>query len=159
MAKKNVICPYCNVTFDANSEEYVMIGRRYAHKRCYEHRDPEIEAKDDFYQYIKEIYGPKYDYQKIERQRLNFVKKNEYTTRGILNALKYWFDVKGNDTSKTNGGIGIVPYIYEEAQEYMAFISSQQKKKIVPVAELESFTIKKVVKGRKKKQFLDFDEE
>lgn len=30
----------------------------------------------------------------------------------------WWFDVKGNTIDKTNGGIGIVPYVYDEAKEY-----------------------------------------
>ena len=35
MAKHIVKCPFCGQSFDANSEEFVKIGRRYAHANCY----------------------------------------------------------------------------------------------------------------------------
>lgn len=47
--------------------------------------------------------------------------------------MKYWFEVKHNDISKANGGIGIVPYIYNDAKNYYYAIwlaQEQNKNKI-----------------------------
>lgn len=41
-----------------------------------------------------------------------------YTYSGILRTLKYVFEVKNGDLSKANGGIGIVPWKYQEAYNY-----------------------------------------
>lgn len=36
----------------------------------------------------------------------------------MLKALTWWFDVKKNTLEKTNGGIGILPYVYNDAKTY-----------------------------------------
>ena len=46
------------------------------------------------------------------------MKDFNYTYSGILSTLKYWFEVKHNDISKSHGGIGIVPYVYNDAKNY-----------------------------------------
>jgi hypoxanthine phosphoribosyltransferase len=40
------------------------------------------------------------------------------TYKGMTNALKYFYDVKKNSIEKSNNGIGIIPWVYEEAQKY-----------------------------------------
>jgi hypothetical protein len=41
------------------------------------------------------------------------VEDYHFTYSGILNTLKYWYEIKKNDTSKSNGALGIVPYVYQ----------------------------------------------
>lgn len=36
----------------------------------------------------------------------------------MLKALVYWFEIKGHSIEKANGGIGIIPYVYQQAYEY-----------------------------------------
>lgn len=159
MAKKEVKCYYCGETFDANTTEFVRIGTRYAHQTCHDRRDAETKAKDSMYEYLRdEVFGPKYDYQKIERQSKSFMEKFHYTRQGIYNAVKYWFGVKGNSAEKANGGIGIVPWIYEEAQEYARYLDTQASKPITVVSDLEPVVVK-VNQPNRKKRILDFDEE
>jgi hypothetical protein len=40
------------------------------------------------------------------------------TAKGIYFAIKYFYDVKKNDASKSENGIGIIPHIYEDSCEY-----------------------------------------
>lgn len=40
------------------------------------------------------------------------------TYRGMIYSLVYFYEIKRNDKSKANEGIGIIPYIYEEAKKY-----------------------------------------
>ena len=41
----------------------------------------------------------------------------------MLGTLVYWYEIKNAPLDKANGGIGIVPYIYEQAKEYYAKIN------------------------------------
>jgi hypothetical protein len=45
----------------------------------------------------------------------------------MLKALMWWFDVKGNTLEATNGGIGILPYIYNDAKSYYYGLYMAQK--------------------------------
>ena len=158
MAKREVKCYYCGEVFDANVEEFTRIGQRYAHKRCYDKRDIETKAKEDMYAFLRDnVFGPNYDYQKIERQSKAYMEKYHYTRLGIYNAVKYWYGVKGNSAEKANGGIGIVPWIYDEAQQYAAYMERQSAKPIVVVSELEPVVVK-VSQSDRKKKILDFDD-
>lgn len=47
-----------------------------------------------------------------------YITEYNYTYSGILSTLKYAFEIKHNDISKANGGIGIVGYLYQEAFRY-----------------------------------------
>lgn len=49
-----------------------------------------------------------------------------YTYDGILKALKYFYEVKHGDKEKANESIGIVFYVYDEAQTYYNFIKAKQ---------------------------------
>lgn len=46
--------------------------------------------------------------------------KQGLTPKGIYFTLRYCYDIKGMDLRKSNGGIGIVPYMYKEATTYWA---------------------------------------
>ena len=36
----------------------------------------------------------------------------------MLGTLVYWYEIKKAQIDKAQGGIGIIPYIYEQAKEY-----------------------------------------
>ena len=36
----------------------------------------------------------------------------------MLKALVYFYEIKGNSVDKANGGIGIIPFIYNDAYNY-----------------------------------------
>ena len=136
MAKVMVKCLYCGKQFDRISEPNVKIGRRYAHKACYEAQDDEtIKAekdKNDFYDYIKEIYGPDYNFVAISKQAESYIKMYDFTYSGMLKTLKWFYDVKGGDKESSNGRIGIIPYIYKDAWNYYhdIFLAQQRNKDI-----------------------------
>jgi hypothetical protein len=53
-----------------------------------------------------------------------------YTYSGILKSLIYWYEVRHGDVEKSYYGLGIVPYIYEQAyQYYYAIWVAQQNNK------------------------------
>jgi hypothetical protein len=55
---------------------------------------------------------------RIRTQIKNYLTNYNYTYSGILKALKYFYEIKGNSTEKANEGIGIVPYCYQDAYNY-----------------------------------------
>ena len=122
MAKHIVKCLICEKQFDANSEEFVKVGRRYAHKSCYENKEQnktqdqkDAEALDE---YIKKLFNEKYVSARIKKQIKDYKEQYGFTTSGILRSLVYFYEIQGNSIEQANGGIGIVPYIYNNAKEY-----------------------------------------
>ena len=44
--------------------------------------------------------------------------KKGYTYYGMKRALEYFYVIKGNDIAKAQNSIGIIPYVYEEAEAW-----------------------------------------
>lgn len=151
-------CYYCGELFDRTKEEYVPVkGRRYAHKKCYENRNPDQIDIDDFWNTITQIFhsADNYDYKKVDGQLKNFIKQG-FTIRGVINTLNYWFIVKNNSIENANKGIGIVPYIYKEAQEYQAYLD-KQRAELTSIDEMQPTKVQNIQKREKKVQMLDFE--
>lgn len=119
MAGKTILkCFYCGQPFDRTKEEHIKVnGNRYAHQICYDKRTEEDIAKDKIYKKTAHWFGADFQKQKIDRQLNKYIKEGK-NVQDILKALEYFFEVKENDPSKANGGIGIVPHVYEESIAY-----------------------------------------
>ena len=118
-----VKCLYCGKTFDKDKEEFIKPNStRYAHTACYEKHQAEEQAKnkskDDLINYITKLFNLKGPGPVINKELKTFRTENGYTDEGILNALKYFYEIKKGDKTKANNHLGIVPFIYNEAQEY-----------------------------------------
>ena len=128
-------CYECKVRdIDANilkeNEDYIRRGTHYYHKSCYDLREQrkknpsiKIEANDNFwkdaaYDYLRFIV-------KLQvtplffKQWHDFLKQNkDYSAKGLYFAILYFYEIKKGDKEKSNGGIGIIPYVYDEARKY-----------------------------------------
>ena len=87
-----------------------------------------------------------------------------YTYSGMLKALIYFYDIKGNSTDKAYGSIGILPYVYEEAKAYYRNLwEAQQRNEAKPVEcftpKIKNVTIKRPVLKTKVKKLFGFLEE
>ena len=123
MAVRMVKCKYCGVQFDRNSEPFVEVGgRRYAHKACAENKEAAIPQEEKDYQaledYIKKLFKEDYLNAKTRKQIRDFRKEYNYTFSGMLKTLYWWYEIKGNSIDLAQGGIGIIPFIYEDALKY-----------------------------------------
>lgn len=147
MAKLMAKCFYCNEYFDRNAEEFVAVNnRRYAHKKCHElaQADKTQEEKDyeALINYIKKVFGYSAVSAKVSRQITDYRKNYNFTYSGMLKALIWWFEVKKNSVEAANGGIGILPYIYNDAKTYyyglyLAQQANKNKQIRVQVEEVE----------------------
>ena len=135
IAAHYVKCPICGQTFNRDIVEYVPYGaRRYAHKSCSEGKEPpkKVEKKPndetELNEYIKKLFGLSYVPPRAQKQIKQYVKEYNYTYSGIRKCLYYFYEIRKNDIEKAYQGIGIVPYIWQEARDYFYQLEIAKKK-------------------------------
>ena len=125
--KPQVKCPGCGLRFYREDEPHIHIKNRYWHTECYNReekaRKQSEQAIKDLENYICKLFGTDHVSPRIRKQIATMISQYNFTHSGILGSLKYWFEVKNGSIEKSNGGIGIVPYIYEDARKYYESIS------------------------------------
>lgn len=132
MKKHIVKCRFCKENFDTSELEegvdWIMPSNKfYYHLECYTQllsakNDIKKTIGDDLWYDVVKDYLYKdlkidVDFAKLDSQWNSFT-KNGKTPKGIYFALKYYYGHLHNDPSKANGGIGIIPYIYEDGCRY-----------------------------------------
>ncbi|MBO7212711.1 MAG: hypothetical protein J6V44_17140 [Methanobrevibacter sp.] len=128
-----VTCVYCKNRFDRDKQPFVTVStRRYAHQACSmtddQKKAKEVKDKEELDEYIKQLFKTTYVDARIQKQIKQYVEEYNFTYSGIKKALIYFFEIKGNSINKNNGGIGIVPYVYQNAYNYyLALWQAQQK--------------------------------
>lgn len=170
MAHK-VKCYYCGQTFDRDKEPFVLVStRRYAHKACAEGSQKsefqEVKDKEELEAYIMKLFGTEYVDARIQKQIKQYKDEYNFTYSGMRKALIYFYEIKGNSLEKSNGGIGILPYIYKRAHDYYyALWQAQQKNEkkditmyVPTVKEIVIPNPQRQVKQRKLFSFLDEEE-
>ena len=130
-----VKCLYCGEYFDTDTTSFIKPrSNRYAHKVCPVKNKTDIEIaeinnEDAFWQYIKKLYGPKYNYVKLKSFAEKYIRDYSFTWSGMLKALKWFYEIKKNPKDNIDyESIGIIPYIYEDAKKYYRQIYNAQKK-------------------------------
>jgi len=164
----SVKCPICGERFDKNKVEnvYDENKRRYFHKNCYKIYKEEINSREELKQYILKMFDYKGLGPKVNSQLKKYTTELNFTYDGILKALKYFYDIKGNSIQKANGGIGIVPYVYQEGNNYFnkkelrtktierrinTFKINEENKKVLVVKKSN------LIKKKKKDNSIDID--
>ena len=130
MAKQMVKCPYCEQMFDRNSEDFIKVGRRYAHKKCQEkYEESATEEEKEYkklYYFTKELFGNQFNYVLVKQQVDKYIQQG-YTSKGIRLSLDWFFNIQHNPIANSKG-VGIVPYVYKEAMEYFLAIQEVRDK-------------------------------
>ena len=118
-----VTCLYCKKQFDRDKIPVKKVSaRRYAHIECWEEHQKNMtqEERDieNFYDYVKKLFDKDYNYILTKKLAERYVKENNYTYSGMLKTLKWYYEKLGKSTDKSNGSIGIIPYVYNQAMNY-----------------------------------------
>lgn len=118
-----VKCKYCGKIFDRDKVPFKQISaQRYAHYECAvaaeNSKKQEDIDKEELENYIKQLLNEDFISPRVRKQINSFIEQYNYTYSGMRKALIYFYEVKGNDKSKANGGIGIIPYCYKQAYDY-----------------------------------------
>jgi hypothetical protein len=121
-----VICSICGERFDRDKVQAVKTSaRRYAHLRCKPDGEkvplPNTVIDEDLQkleEYIKKLLNEDYVNARVKKQIKDFKEEYGYSYSGMLKSLVYFYEVKGNSIEKANGGIGILPFVYQDAYNY-----------------------------------------
>ena len=73
---------------------------------------------ENFYKYVKQLFREEYNYIVTKKLAEKYVKENKYTYSGMLKTLKWYYEKEGHSIDKSNGSIGIIPYVYQQALKY-----------------------------------------
>lgn len=135
MAKTILVkCRICKEQFnrlDPNLVEgvdYVKPSERmYYHKKCYDDYqnsklDVHANMTDELWfqaawDFLRRELKYDFNFVKVRKQWESFL-KNKMTAKGMYFALKYFYEIKKNDVTKSENGIGIIPHIYEDSHTY-----------------------------------------
>lgn len=161
MAKHDMkVCPVCKEQL--HKDEAIKQGNRYYHSNCLEEKQKKDEEKKqgkksndykDLIDYICKKYRLRAPSGMIMKQIKEYKDQYEYTYKGMELALRYFYDVLDNPIY--GDGVGIIPYIYEEAKEqYIRKIEIKKK------VEKENMTTEERVvyiqpQKRKNKKIID----
>ena len=134
MAKAMVQCRICKERFNRldpsliEGVDYVKPSERmYYHKKCYDEYqssrlDVHANMTDELWfnavwDFLRKDLKYSFNFVKVRKQWESFL-KNKMTAKGMYFALKYHYEVKNGDVSKSENGIGIIPHIYEDSRSY-----------------------------------------
>ena len=126
-----VICGGCGISFNRNNEEAEFIKGKWYHSNCAIIKKQKMELDE----YVCRIFGLKAPGPVNNKLLQKYKTERGYSYEGMLNALKFWYEVKGHTANKAQERVGIIPFIYAEAQEYYNRIEkrSQQIANAKPV--------------------------
>lgn len=155
-------CAECkNIVIKADGIEYTTqtAKTRFFHPDCF----AKFKAREDLQVYICRLFGLKAPGPANNILRKRFIEQFNYTDKGILQTLQYAYEVKKMGKAKAESRIGIVPYLYAEAQEYFEKVKYKKSHIAESVAAaIENQKVQKVTinpnKHLPKKQLMDLTE-
>lgn len=110
-----VKCQYCEDKVDKDVA-HVYKKRNY-HEKCFQKWEQEGQDYESLKSYICEIYRLDYPTGLILKQIKNYKEENQYKYKGMELALRYFYETLDN-RAREGDGIGIIPYVYEEAKSH-----------------------------------------
>lgn len=163
-SKKRVKCRVCGQFFSPNPEteniEWILRSKGYYyHKECWDKYTDIYTDKTDgewldliLYLITHNLHSL-YNFQQIERQCYNMMRDGK-TMKGIYFACRWYFIIQKNAFQRKYG-IGIIPYVYDEACAY--WVEQEEKKKelqkqLEQRKELNNQPIKVVIQSKPKEK-------
>lgn len=127
-----VKCLYCGKQFDRDKINAVQLGRRYAHEECVAQQNESLiqeeKDKEEFYKIVKSIYGKNYNFMMINKQATSYIKQYGYTWSGMTKCLNWFYNINHGSLEEGHGGIGIIPYIWNDVYQYYYNLYKAQDK-------------------------------
>lgn len=146
-----VKCRLCKEQFDTtkmSNAEWTLVGQRsYYHTSCY---NEWVKGKqsvksnvtdEDFWReslidYLYRDIKMTIDFQKLDSQWKSFIKpERKMTPKGIYFAVRYYYDVLKGNAEKAQGGIGIVPNIYNNSAHYWVDLENKKSGTLEAIVE------------------------
>lgn len=148
---RRVKCPECGTYND--KENTVYHNSKYYCKICFENRQRESQDYKDLIAYICELYQIEAPTGWMLKQIKDYKEQFNFTYRGIKTTLHYFYEIQKGNSVEDSMGIGIVPFVYDEAKKF--YIDKRAVKESLKDCNLEEIGNKKKiihVKRETKKQ-------
>lgn len=145
-----VKCVYCGKEFDTSKEPWEKPrSNRYAHASCCVKENEEY-MWDKVKMYSRQQLGELYNSTKVNNQIKRFKNKLFFSPQRVYNALTYWYEVQKASPEKSNGGIGIVESVWQEAEQYY-------KNKQYRLNQVAKYNIKDYIKKTDSKIIVEWE--
>lgn len=110
---------------------------------------------------VKSIYGPDYNYLMINKQATGYIQQYGYTWSGMTGCLHWFYNINHGSLEEGHGGIGIIPYIYDQVRDYyQKLYKAQQKNESVKnLRQSVDFNIQSPRAWHRPPQLLDLGDE
>jgi hypothetical protein len=148
---RQVKCPYCEKQL--NKDDAYEYKKRYYHQECFETWQREGQDYKDLLAFICDIYRLEVPNGMILKQIKEFKEDLHYKYKGMELALRYFYETMGNSVQE-GSGIGIIPYVYEDAkkhyitklkvQESLKNIENNIEKKVITIQSPQFIYQKKI---------------
>ena len=109
-------CPECEYQVDKDTQRWFKHSGKTYHEECYQKFEVRKTHRNELLAYICELYKIPVPNGFMLKQIKEFQEDYGYTLKGMELALKFFHSIKKN--SVDGRGIGIIPYIYDDAREY-----------------------------------------
>lgn len=179
-----VHCRYCKKEIDRNVLEenidWIITEKNWFwHLDCYKEKmnadkirnenisngeGTEEEWFDMLWRYLKKDLKISVNFIMIKKQWDSYLAK-KMTPKGIYLCVKYMYDVKKINPEKGNGGIGLVPWLYEECHNYwkqrehqFKIVCEEIKQQIEEMRTVQAKSVPKSKKTPKKKQLINLQD-
>lgn len=129
-------CRICHYPIDVKKEvegiDWIQPSRGwYFHRICYDTWKAAPATDEEWvamiFDFLARDMKVSYNYHLCKAQIDKFWKENKINPKGIYFALRYFYEVKHNPWEKGHGGLGIVPYVFDDAKAY--WIEQERKKR------------------------------
>ena len=164
--ENDLLCPFCKKKIDKYKDKCRRLpGGWYGHEECCIIEDQRKKTpEEELDLYIMKLYDiafvSPYMKKQIEKYRVEY----QYSYTGMLRSLKYWYEIKKIPFDKTKG-VGIIPYIYQDAYNYyyaiwLANQKAQEENAALVKKEIEQVNVLPPLKPRLfKKLFSSVDKD
>ena len=106
--------------------------------------EEEFKAKKSYYDYLKLLLGKDTLPTKVYVLSKNYIEQYSFDWSGMEKALRYFYEIKNN---AINGdAVGIIPYCYEDAEQYFLNKEDIDKANEKTIKEVNSFYKLKTIK-------------
>lgn len=112
-------------------------GKNY-HQECFDEWRKEVEDRKDLNDYICKLYRIEYPTGMIRKQIKEFQEEYNYKLKGMELALRYFHETLDNKP-RPGDGIGIIPFIYEEAKNH--YIKQKKIAESIENMETQELTV------------------
>lgn len=125
-------CPVCEYQVDKETQKHVKHSGKTYHENCFQKFEMQKQHRIDLHAYICELYRIPTVNGYMLKQIKEFQETYKFTLKGIELALRFFHDINGNQISDGNDyktrGIGIVPFVYEDAKTHYILMDNIRKK-------------------------------